>query len=73
MVNRGPQFVQLVNGYRWRRSAGSASSRRHSGHVAMSGGIVERAIPSRRLARIVNPGTPAVSYTHLTLPTIYSV
>ena len=58
MVNLGPQFVQLVNGYRWRRSAGSASSRRHPGHVAMSGGIVERAIPSRRLDRIVNPGTP---------------
>src|SRR5665647_1198163 len=58
MVNRGPQFVQLVNGYRWRRSAGSASSRRQAGQAAMSGGIVERAIPSRRLARIVNPGTP---------------
>lgn len=58
MVNRGPQFVQLVNGYRWRRSAGSANSRRHPGQVAMSGGIVERASPSRRLARIVNPGTP---------------
>jgi len=58
MVNRGPQFVQFVNGYRWRRSAGSENSRAHSGQVAMSGGIVESAIPSRRLDRIVNPGIP---------------
>ena len=37
MLNRGPQFVQLMNGYRKRRSLGSNSSRRHSVHVAMIG------------------------------------
>ena len=37
MVKRGPQFVQVMNGWRWRRSAGSASSRRQSAHVATSG------------------------------------
>ena len=36
MVNRGPQLVQLMNGYSWRRSAGSASSRRQSAQVAVS-------------------------------------
>jgi len=37
MVARGPQSVQLRNGYRWRRSAGSNSSRRQAGQVARSG------------------------------------
>ena len=36
MVNLGPQLVQLMNGYLWRRSAGSASSRRQSAQVAVS-------------------------------------
>ena len=36
MVNRGPQLVQLMNGYRYLRSAGSASSRRQSAQVAVS-------------------------------------
>ena len=36
MVNRGPQLVQLMNGYLWRRSAGSDSSRRQSAQVAVS-------------------------------------
>ena len=36
MVNRGPQLVQLMNGYRNLRSAGSDSSRRQSAHVAVS-------------------------------------
>ncbi len=58
IVKRGPQFVQFVNGYRYRRSAGSESSARHSGQVAMSGGIVERAIPSVRLSRISNRRAP---------------
>ena len=39
IVNRGPQFVQLVNGYRYRRSAGSRISCRHAAHVARSGGM----------------------------------
>jgi len=37
MVKRGPQFVQLVNGYRKRRSLGSKSSRLQSVQVTMSG------------------------------------
>src|SRR6266700_4223711 len=36
MVNRGPQLVQLMNGYPNRRSAGSESSRRQSAQVAVS-------------------------------------
>ncbi len=36
MVNRGPQLVQLMNGYPKRRSAGSVSSRRQSAHMALS-------------------------------------
>jgi hypothetical protein len=35
-VNRGPQLVQLMNGYRNRRSAGSSSSLRHSAHTLVS-------------------------------------
>ena len=33
----GPQFVQLMNGYRYRRSAGSNISRKQSGQTEMSG------------------------------------
>jgi len=36
MVNRGPQLVQLMNGYPYRRSPGSLSSRRQSAHMALS-------------------------------------
>src|SRR3954465_4286827 len=39
MVSRGPQFVQLVKAYRYRRSRKSKISRSHSGQVARSGGI----------------------------------
>jgi hypothetical protein len=37
IVNRGPQFVHVMNGWRYRRSAGSNSSRRQSAHSATSG------------------------------------
>ena len=47
MVNRGPQLVQLMNGYPWRRSAGSASSRRQSAQVAVSAETRVRRSPVR--------------------------
>ena len=48
-MKRGPQLVQLTNGYRKRRSAGSNSSRRQSSHVAASGvtGAAARAAAAR--------------------------
>ena len=42
---RGPQFVQLVNGYPARRSAGLRISARHAGQIAKSAGIVGPAGP----------------------------
>src|SRR5262245_535816 len=39
MVKRGSQLVQFVNGYWYRRFAGSRTSAAHSAHVARSGGI----------------------------------
>jgi len=41
IVKRGPQFVQLVNAYPYRRFDGSRISARHSPQVARSGGIEE--------------------------------
>src|SRR5581483_4396486 len=37
IVNLGPQFVQLINGYPQRRSAGSNNSRKQSSQMATSG------------------------------------
>jgi hypothetical protein len=45
MVNRGPQLVQLMNGYSWRRLAGSLSSARQSAQVAVSAEIRVRRSP----------------------------
>src|SRR5215218_10077780 len=61
MVNRGPQLVQLMNGYRWRRSAGSASSRRQSAQVAVSGETRVWRSPPARLGAIANPDDPVGS------------
>src|SRR5215218_9448175 len=61
MVNRGPQLVQLMNGYRWRRSAGSASSRRQSAQVAVSGETSVWRSPPARLSAIANPDAPVGS------------
>ena len=52
MVNRGPQLVQLMNGYLNRGSAGSASSRRQSAQVAASAAISARRRPAGSLATI---------------------
>ena len=38
MLNLGPQCVQFTNGYRYRRSVGSNSSRRQSSQVPTSAG-----------------------------------
>src|SRR5215211_5300146 len=61
MVNRGPQLVQLMNGYRWRRSAGSASSRGQSAQVAVSGETRVWRSPPARLGAIANPDAPVGS------------
>ena len=53
--HRGPQLVQLVNGYRQRRWAGSWISARQSSQVARSAGMVGRGAAAARLARIANP------------------
>jgi hypothetical protein len=55
MVNRGPQLVQLMNGYRCRRSAGSASSRRQSAQVAVSAAIRVRRVPAVSMACVSLP------------------
>ena len=58
-VKRGPQCVQVMNGCRWRRSAGSASSRRQSSQVAVSGETRVRPGPPAE-GRMVNPWSPLV-------------
>src|SRR5580658_6698572 len=58
MVYRGPQWVQLVNGYPKRRFAGSPKSRQHSSQVPMSGGTSANAPASSRLARMEKPASP---------------
>ena len=55
MVNRGPQLVQLMNGYSCRRSAGSLSSRRQSAQVAVSADTrVRRSPEPASLAAMTN-------------------
>ena len=56
IVKRGPQLVQLVNGYRWRRLAGSRRSSRQFGQVAMSGSTSAVFSPTlRRPIAIASP------------------
>ena len=57
IVNRGPQFVHVMNGWRYRRSVGSNSSRRQSAHNATSGGIGVTPAPPR-LGTIAKPASP---------------
>ena len=61
MVYRGPQWVQLVNGYPKRRFDGSPKSRQHSSQVPASGGTSANAPLSSRLPRIENPSPPRTS------------
>src|ERR1017187_7039020 len=58
IVNRGPQFVQLMNGYPNRRSPGSASSARQSAQVALSAETRARRRPVGSLGAIENPAAP---------------
>ena len=53
MVKRGPQCVQVMNGCRWRRSAGSDCSARQWAQMAVSAGPGCAAPP--REGRMVNP------------------
>ena len=55
MVYRGPQSVQLINGYRYRRSDGSLSSPRQAGHSALSAGRSTTVARRCMLGSIVNP------------------
>src|SRR3989338_8913840 len=48
----GPQWVQLVKGYKYLLSDGSNISPRHSGHVARSGMTTSEALEVFRLSRI---------------------
>ena len=57
-MNRGPQFVQLMNGYPNRRSPGSASSARQSAQVALSAETRARRRPAGSLGAIANPVAP---------------
>ncbi len=54
MVNRAPQLVQFVKGYRYLRSAGSNMSWRQSSHTAVSLGIPTPFSPVE-LETILNP------------------
>ena len=47
MLKRGPQWVQLVKGYEWRRLVGSNTSARQAGQVARSGMTKARFSPPR--------------------------
>ena len=51
IVKRGPQWVQLVKGYRKRRVAGSRISARQAGQVAASG-VIRVSAPAGPLAAI---------------------
>lgn len=61
MLKRGPQWVQLVKGYRKRRSAGSKSSCRQSGHVARSGVAMVEGMPVWMDSRILKSVSPRAS------------
>ena len=56
IVYRGPQSVQLVNGYRWRRSVGSATSAMHAEHGAVSTLTGTAGAPCSSLCSIAEPG-----------------
>ena len=58
---RGPQFVQFVNGYRYRRLSGSIISARQSGHAAMSGRTTAVLLPESSLCLISKPEYPTGS------------
>jgi hypothetical protein len=55
MVKRGPQLVQLVNGYRYLLSLVSNSSRSQSAQVARSGGMETRRSSAEPLRAMENP------------------
>src|SRR5262245_30876198 len=67
IVKRGPHPVQLRNGYRWRRSAGSSSSRPHASHVARSGAGNGAGSPTRRLASMWNAGAASNGSRHVSV------
>src|SRR4030042_2454484 len=58
MVNRGPQFVQLVKGYRYLRSGGLKTSCWQGSQVAMSGEISWYFPASSTLSRISKERKP---------------
>ena len=58
MVYRGPQLVQLVKAYPYRRLPGSVQSARHSAHVAMSGETSANLPVSATLGRMRNSRSP---------------
>ncbi len=58
MVKRGPQAVQVSNGWPARRPAGSRSSAAHSAQVARSAGIGSRLGPSEVLSMMRKPLSP---------------
>ena len=58
IVKRGPQLVQLMNGWRKRRSPGSNSSARQSSQVAVSGEIRVWRSPPGSLGTITKSPTP---------------
>ena len=62
MVNRGPQFVQLMNGYRYLRSAGSDSSRRQSAQVGVSAATRVPRLPAGALGAIVKEAVPPAAW-----------
>ena len=67
MVNRGPQFVQLMKGNPKRRSAGSSNSRRQLAQVAASAGIWVETWPPDSLWTMRNSVSPqqAISSTEM--------
>ena len=61
IVNRGPQSVQVMNGWRYRRLAGSNSSRRQASQVATSGGTSVRCPPALVDATMRKPSSASAA------------
>ena len=72
IVNRGPQFVQLMKGYRNRRSRGFINSRKQSSQILTSGEISAFAAARMLLALIRNTVSCCNSASRGAIPVIFA-
>src|SRR4030042_1582911 len=64
MVYRGPQFVQLIKGYRYRKSLGEKSSFKQSSQMDMSGEMSVDCSLFFRLEAMPNDVSPLPGTSH---------